>query len=368
MNKRLWRALLAAAVVCTLLGLLVAGCTQRGPAITAQGVTNLDSLTLSQDLVVGRAARVAAELAASNGLRVANNFTGTSASGVIRYGAGAFTKTLETNSISVTTGITAATAAISGGSTLTGEVVALNGVRPTGNLTGTSSSGMLRYGAGTISTTLQTNSISVTTGITGATLALSGPANVTGNLTVGGEITAANGAIYVGGESFLVPVYAGNGLRVTENLTGTAAAGMLRYGAAVISSTLDTNAISVTTGITAATAAVSGPSRLTGTVTLGTFLQYTSGVSQTVVNTQPITPTATYQTIAAAVDVFTDNLLRAGAVTGQLWILQNIGGPTITFTDANTCNLASTYAMGISDTLGLLFDGTSWVEIFRSNN
>jgi len=105
-----------------------------------------------------------------------------------------------------------------------------------------------------------------------------------------------------------------------------------------------------------------------GNVKVGAFLQYTSGTTLTVVNTQPITPTATYQQIAAAVNVYTDNLVRAGAPTGQLWVLQNIGTPTITITDENTCNLASTYAMGISDTLALIFDGTSWVELYRSNN
>lgn len=153
------------------------------------------------------------------------------------------------------------------------------------------------------------------------------------------------------------------------------------FTALQVNSELQSNTIASTDAVTVgATLSVAGASTLTGTVTtigqltvgtiakVGTFLQYTSGATQTVVNTQPITPTATYQTIAAAVNVYTDNLIRAGALTGQLWIVQNIGTPTITITDANTCNLASTYAMGISDTLTLIFDGTSWNEIARSDN
>jgi len=185
---------------------------------------------------------------------------------------------------------------------------------------------------------------------------------ITGDASVAGTLSVAGGHTYAG------LVGATNGLTCATNITGTSSSGSLRYAAAVISTTLDTNAISVTSGITGATLALSGNAAVTGVVKVGTFLQYASVTTQTVVNTQPITPTGTYQHIAAAVAVYTNNLIRAGALTGQLWILQNIGTPSITITDDNTCNLNATYAMGISDTLGLMFDGTTWVEIFRTNN
>jgi hypothetical protein len=229
---------------------------------------------------------------------------------------------------------------IDGTADIGGGVFLHNGLKVTGDITGTDAAGTIRYGAATISTTLQTNSISVTTGITGASLALSGAAEITGPVTMYNALGVAGIA------TFYNQTLAGNGLRITGNVTQVSGSALF----ATVSST----------------GTVTGQ----GIVSVGTFMQYTSGVTQSVITTQPITPTATYMQIAAndADGCFTDNLVRAGALTGQLWILQNIGVPTITITDANTCNLASTYAMAISDTLTLIFDGTSWVEVARSNN
>jgi hypothetical protein len=218
-----------------------------------------------------------------------------------------------------------------------------NGVELTGNLTQTSGSilaanlvvsgtsdlrGIVSSDGGNI---LRLNENTVVTG----TLAVSGDADLNGALDVAGVVSCA-----------------GNDFRLNDNalITGTVTA----------SGVVDFNS----------TLAVAGVATFESVASVGTFLRYTVGVTQVVVNTQPITPTATYMQIAAVpgVNVFTDNLLRAGALTGQLWILQNIGVPTITITDANTCDLNATYAMGISDTLTLVFDGTSWVEVGRSNN
>ena len=36
--------------------------------------------------------------------------------------------------------------------------------------------------------------------------------------------------------------------------------------------------------------------------------------------------------------------------------------------DSGNCNLASTYALGVSDTITLIWNGSTWYETSRSNN
>ena len=254
--------------------------------------------------------QVQGETYGANGLRVGGNVTGTGASDWLAYANVYVSQTL----------------GVGLGHTYAGLVGATNGFTCATNITGTSSTGMLRYAQAVISTTLDTHSISVTTGITAATAKVTGAAQVTGELT------------------------AGNGLRVGGSMTGTSS-GTLTYYAAVVTDEVACAYMYASTNI----------------ATPGSF-RAMPAVTQTVVNTQPITPTGMYQGIAAAVNVFTSDLVVSGVDTGYIWILQNVGTPVITITDTAQANLTSTYAMGISDTLCLIFDGVSWIELFRSNN
>lgn len=187
---------------------------------------------------------------------------------------------------------------------------------------------------------------------------------VVGDASVGGTLTVTGGHAYTG----LVGAY--NGLVLTGTITQTSGSNLL--AAVVVTGTADLRGVVSSDGgsilrlnentLITGTLGVSGLSSLA-------YVKWTAGVSQTVVNTQPITPTGTYQQIAAAVNVYTAAIVTATASAGQLWCLENVGAPTITITDtAAVVNLASTYAMGISDTLTLLYDGYVWVELFRSNN
>jgi len=309
---RAWtvRLVVLCAVVSGLVSLAVAmACSGPGPA---GGDYVVGSQTLSS----------ASWIRAANGVLAGGNLTGTAEAGVLRFASGLFSGTVEANAISVTTGITVATLAVDGGVVVTGEVQALNGLQVAGNLTGGAGS-VLRYGVGLISGTLSANAIGVTTGITVATLKVAGSGQVTG------ELTAGNG-ILAGG----------------TGITGTGAGGgavLMGYGAFTVQVS---SALVVSTGmIRAATSA-----------------------TQTVINTQPITPVGSYMRLAAAVAVFTSKVITSLASIGDLCVLQNIGTPSITITDGSYCNLVSTFALGISDTLGLVFDGKLWVEIFRSNN
>jgi hypothetical protein len=305
-------------------------------ALLANTLALTDSITVSgKSALVGAVtmtgtAQVKSELFADNGIQADGSITAT---GSALFNAASVTTTLTglgqvraDSGLRVTQNVTQVsgsfllnTGSVSGTLTGAGQVQADNGLRVTQNITQVSGSTILN--SALVSSTLSANTLSTTDAI-----------------TAGGNIHA-------------------DGLWLGGDLYTTDAAQALYYGTGSFTGTLAANTLSAAQNIT-----------VTGNIQVGKFLQYTAGTTQTVVNTQPITPTATYQAIAAAVNVYTDNLLRAGALTGQLWILQNIGTPTVTITDANTCNLASTYAMGISDTLTLIFDGTSWVELGRSDN
>lgn len=67
----------------------------------------------------------------------------------------------------------------------------------------------------------------------------------------------------------------------------------------------------------------------------------------------------------------------SGAVTGltltvgsagQVYVYMNTGTNAVTITDTSTTVLASNFAMGQYDVLGVRSDGTRMIELFRSNN
>jgi hypothetical protein len=73
------------------------------------------------------------------------------------------------------------------------------------------------------------------------------------------------------------------------------------------------------------------------------------------------TPTGTFQKISSA------GATGTSAITileeGTLLILYNAGAQTITFTDTGTLKLSGNAALGSGDTLSLISDGTSWIQV-----
>lgn len=72
----------------------------------------------------------------------------------------------------------------------------------------------------------------------------------------------------------------------------------------------------------------------------------------------------------ANVTSFGGTSITGGSVIGQILILENTSNTTITFVDNSNVQLNGNvgYVMGVFDTLTLLWNGTDWIEIARSNN
>jgi hypothetical protein len=79
-----------------------------------------------------------------------------------------------------------------------------------------------------------------------------------------------------------------------------------------------------------------------------------------------------YLRLSAAVVITLSNTISItnGAGAGQVLILENASGGTITINDNSNVqlNAGAPYSMGINDTLTLIWNGTDWIEIARSNN
>jgi len=149
---------------------------------------------------------------------------------------------------------------------------------------------------------------------------------VTGTLNVSGVSTLAGGYTWTGLGA------AGNGLQVAGNLTSTNATDILRYGAAVISSTLDANTLNTTDAVTigatldvAGTAHVIGAVDVTGTLTakgyfqantINTTDQITVGAGADIVGALEVTGTSTLRSLVSANNgVSTDRITTTAGIT-----------------------------------------------------
>lgn len=79
-----------------------------------------------------------------------------------------------------------------------------------------------------------------------------------------------------------------------------------------------------------------------------------------------ITPTGTYQPIAAAGTVGTSNL--AAGTAGNILTLINTTAQAITITDTGTLKLTGNAVLNQYDSLLLWSDGTNWVEVAQADN
>ena len=98
---------------------------------------------------------------------------------------------------------------------------------------------------------------------------------------------------------------------------------------------------------------------------VGTFLNLTVQTSITVTNSAVFTPTGTYQLIVAAAEV-TPTISTSGFTTGDQLELHNTGTPVINFEATGLQYLKDDYPMDQYDVLGLRWNGTGWVELYRT--
>lgn len=112
---------------------------------------------------------------------------------------------------------------------------------------------------------------------------------------------------------------------------------------------------------------VTDDSTLGGIVSVGEFLRIAEQTSITVTNGAVFTPTGSYQPITSAGTV-TPTVSTSGYTAGDLLWITNETATTITFVDSGTAMLFADRDMGRYDVLGLLFDGTNWLEVNWGNN
>lgn len=145
-------------------------------------------------------------------------------------------------------------------------------------------------------------------------------------------------------------------------------------GAAAVGTSLTTGtSAAVGTSLMAGTTITAGTSLAAGTdvlvgnnLVIDNFLSVTPAAVITVSNGSTITPTASYQPLAAAEAAGTAAIVVQPA--GTALILVNGSANTITLTDTGTLKLASNAVLAQYDTLRLLSDGTNWLELGRSDN
>ena len=104
---------------------------------------------------------------------------------------------------------------------------------------------------------------------------------------------------------------------------------------------------------------------MSGRLEIGTFLNLTAQTSITVTNSAVFTPTGTYQLIVAAGEV-TPTIATTGFTTGDQLELHNTGAAVINLVNGGTQLLKDDYPMDQYDVLGLRWNGTAWVELYRT--
>lgn len=107
-----------------------------------------------------------------------------------------------------------------------------------------------------------------------------------------------------------------------------------------------------------------------GDTTLGGQLITTAQDAITVTPGGTVTPAGYYQPITAAASG-TGTSAIAGCDTdnaGKRVTFVNTSSNTITFTDTGTLKLAGNAALGQYDALGVVCDGTNWVQVTKADN
>ena len=125
----------------------------------------------------------------------------------------------------------------------------------------------------------------------------------------------------------------------------------------------------VGTGLTVtaggATITAGGVTVTDGDVIVADDLRVTAQTSITVTDATTFTITGTYQPITAAGEV-TPTI--AAGTAGDLVVIVNTSAQTINIADSGTVALTAAAALGQNDTLTLLSNGTTWLEVSRADN
>lgn len=160
------------------------------------------------------------------------------------------------------------------------------------------------------------------------------------------------------------PVFQVNGAGNTTIAGTLALTGASNFTGNIIGAgTID---IAGTTNLRGAVTAAS--ETITGTLTVGTFLNTAPTSALPVVASTPIAPTRTFQILSSAGAVDPGGIGN-GTTAGQILILEQSSNQTITLTEAGTLHLgAATRALGQYDTIILMWDGAAWVELAFTDN
>jgi len=97
-------------------------------------------------------------------------------------------------------------------------------------------------------------------------------------------------------------------------------------------------------------------------------IRATRGATQTLTFGSVITDVATFQPISAAGAIGLSGIATVTSVAGDILILENVVNQAITISDTGITMLSGNIALGQYDTLGLVYDGTNWVQLFTTNN
>jgi len=97
-------------------------------------------------------------------------------------------------------------------------------------------------------------------------------------------------------------------------------------------------------------------------------LRLTPSTAITVTNGTAITPLGAYQPLNGSGTITAATVATTSATAGDVVALTNQTNTTINIADSGNVKLSAAAAIGQYDTLTLLFNGTYWLEVARSNN
>jgi hypothetical protein len=100
--------------------------------------------------------------------------------------------------------------------------------------------------------------------------------------------------------------------------------------------------------------------------TVGTFLTLDEADVITVTNGATLTPLGSFQPIASAGAVGFGAI--AAPTAGNILIVENTVNQTITITDSATLRLGGNAVLAQYDTLVLVYDGNTWVQLSKTDN
>jgi hypothetical protein len=114
-------------------------------------------------------------------------------------------------------------------------------------------------------------------------------------------------------------------------------------------------------------ALITGTLGVSSRLTLGTWGTFSAASTFTALDGLPITATGSYQPLTAAGAV-TPTIETTGMTAGSVLWLVNTAAQDILIQDTGNQVLAGDATLNQYDSLLLLFDGTRWIELSRSNN